>query len=341
MDTPLAPAERALLEAALVKLAGWGLAPEIVALEPTAGRGRADALIRIRLGKRKAFRAVEVKRGLRPGTLGGTLLQLERLGDTALLVADYVTPPLAQELKARGVAFVDAAGNAHLDWPPVFIWVKGERPPECPEAPPVTGRAFRPSGLRVLFALLCDPALADRPYREIAKRAGVAHGTVGWVMAELPEVGHVANVGGRRRLVAPERLLQQWTDAFARTLRPKLLLGRYRAETLDWWTALDPVKYGLTLGGEGAAARLGTVLRPGTLTFYGPRVEPRLVLEQRLKPDPAGNVEFLKRFWPIGDEPPDLAPDVLVYADLVATGDARCLEAAKQLEGGIRARLGQ
>jgi hypothetical protein len=193
----------------------------------------------------------------------------------------------------------------------------------------------------VLFALLCDPALADRPYREIAKRAGVAHGTVGWVMAELPEAGHVANVGGRRRLVAPERLLQQWTDAYARTLRPKLLLGRYRAERLDWWEALDQVKYGLTLGGEGAAARLGTVLRPGTLTFYGPRVEPRLVLEQRLKPDPAGNVEFLKRFWPIGDEPPDLAPDVLVYADLVATGDARCLEAAKQLEGGIRARLGR
>jgi len=341
MDRPPETAERELLEAALGKLAGWGLAPEIVALDPPVEGVHADALIRVQLGKRKVVMAVEVKRGLRPGTLGGTLLQLERLGATALLVADYVTPPLAQELKARGVAFVDAAGNAHLDWPPVLIWVKGERPPERPEAPAVTGRAFQPGGLRVLFALLCDPALVDRPYREIAQRAGVAHGTVGWVMAELPEVGHVAKVGGRRRLVAPERLLQQWTDAFARTLRPKLLLGRYQAESLEWWRALDPVTYGLTLGGEGAAARFTTALRPGTLTFYGPRVEQRLVLERRLKPHAAGNVEFLRRFWTFGDDPPGLAPDVLVYADLVATGDARCLEAARQLEGWIRARLGR
>jgi len=341
MDKHLPAADRTLLDEALAKLAAWGLAAEIVTLEPTLGRGRADALVRIRHAGQEVLYAVEVKRGLRPATLGGVLLQLERLGDTALLVADYVTPPLAQELKTRGVVFIDAAGNAYLDRPPLFIWVKGEKPLTRLEAPRETGRAFRASGLRVLFALLCDPALADRPYREIAQRAGVAHGTVGWVMAEMPKIGYVAQVGGKRRLMQPERLLQQWVDAYARTLRPKLVLGRYRAETLDWWTMLDPLNYGLVLGGEAAAARLTKILRPGTLTFYGPRVEPRLLLDQRLKPDPAGNVEFLKRFWAFENDPPGMAPAVLVYADLIATGDARCLEAAKQLEGGILARLGR
>jgi hypothetical protein len=322
-------------------LAAWGLAAEIITLEPALGRGRAHALVRIRHGGQEVIYAAEVKRGLRPATLGGALLQLERLGDTALLVADYITPPLAQELKTRGVAFIDTAGNAYLDRPPLFIWVKGEKPLMRLETLAETGRAFQASGLRVLFALLCEPALVDRPYREIAKHARVAHGTVGWVMAEMPKIGYVTVVGGKRRLIHPERLLQQWVDAYARTLRPKLLLGRYRAETLDWWATLDPLNYGLVLGGEGAAARLTEILRPGTLTFYGPKPEPRLLLDQRLKPDPAGNVEFLKRFWAFENDPPEIAPTVLVYADLLATGDARCLEAAKQLEGGILARLGR
>ncbi|MGH2396486.1 MAG: type IV toxin-antitoxin system AbiEi family antitoxin [bacterium] len=341
MDKQLPAADRTLLDAALAKLGAWGLVREIVAVEPTIGRGRADALVRIRHGGQEVLYAAEIKRGLRPATLGGALLQLERLGDTALLVADYVTPPLAQELKARGVAFIDAAGNAYLDRPPLFIWVKGEKPLTRFEAPLKTGRAFRPSGLRVLFTLLCEPALVDRPYRDIAKRAGVAHGTVGWVMAEMPQIGHLAVVGGKRRFIQPERLLQHWVDAYARTLRPKLLLGRYRAETLDWWTTLNLLDYGLVLGGEAAAARLTRILRPGTLTFYGAKADPRLLLEQRLKADPVGNVEFLKRFWEFEDDPPGMAPAVLVYADLLATGDARCLEAAKQLEGGILARLGR
>src|SRR3990170_4270570 len=341
MDKHLLAMDRTLLDAALTRLAAWGLAAEIVTLEPMLGRGRVDALVRIRRGGQEILYAVEIKRGLRPATLGGVLLQLERQGDIALLVADHVTPPLAQELKTRGVAFIDAAGNAYLDRPPLFNWVKGEKPLTRLEAPRETGRAFRASGLRVLFTLLCDPALVDRPYREIAQRAGVAHGTVGWVMAEMPKIGYVAQVGGKRRLMQPERLLQQWVDAYARTLRPKLLLGRYRAETLDWWATLDPLNYGLVLGGEAAAARLTKILRPGTLTFYGPKAEPRLLLDRRLKPDPAGNVEFLKRFWAFENDPLEIAPAVLVYADLLATGDARCLEAAKQLEGGILARLGR
>src|SRR4029453_14513586 len=135
------------------------------------------------------------------------------------------------------------------------LGVKGQRPTKH-EAPRQMGRAFQARGLQVIFALLCRPEQVDRPYREIAKLAGVAHGTVGWVMGELPKLGFVAEVAHKRRLVQPERLLQQWVEAYARTLRPKLVLGRFKAEWLDWWETLDPLEYGLTMGGEGAGARL-------------------------------------------------------------------------------------
>lgn len=329
-----------ILLAAMQAAKRHGLEVRLVAAETAKGGRRADAVMDIHYGEHKARYEVETKQGLRPGTLGAVVHQLRHLGPNTMLVTDYVTPNLADELRNREVHFMDAAGNAYLATPDFMVWVKGERPRVAPEAPVGTGRAFTATGLQVLFALLCAPERVVLPYREIAKLAGVAHGTVGWVMAELPRLGFLATVPQHgRRLVNVETLLAQWTEAYARTLRPKMVLGRYRAETLEWATTDNALRYDLALGGEPAAAQLTQHLRPGTATFYGNRIEPRLLLERRLRPDAAGNVEVLRRFWAFTDDKPGLVPTLLVYADLLAIGDARCLEAATLLYGPILDRL--
>ena len=76
-------------------------------------------------------------------------------------------------------------------------------------------------------------------------------------------------IGGRRRLLQCELLLEQWAEAYARTLRPKLTLGRYRTELHRWWIGFDPQQYGLVLGGEPAAERLTRY--PATRNGYGLR----------------------------------------------------------------------
>jgi hypothetical protein len=333
--------ENYLLETIGLAAKHLGIDIDVLQFEPRLGAGQADALVRVRHGGQEILYAAEVKLGLRPATIGAVINQLEHLGQPALLVTDYVTPPLADVLKEKGIAFLDAAGNAYLNHQPLLVWVKGQRPTRELTTPHVPTRTFNPSGLRVLFPLLCNPNWTNRPYREIAQLAGVAHGTVGWVLAELPKLGFMAEVGGKRRLLQPERLLQQWIEAYARTLRPRLLLGRFHTDALDWHTTIDLGKYGLLFGGEPAAARLTHHLRPGTLTFYGPKLEPRLLLDQRLRADPQGNVEILKRFWQFDNEDPLMAPLPLVYADLLAIGDARCLETAKLLHGDIVARFGR
>ena len=312
-----------------------GIPIRVAKIAPEIDGQRIDALVRIGRGKAAVTYAAEVKRGLRPATLGPILHQFDRLKTRPLLVADYVTPPMAKTLKDRGVAFLDAAGNGYIDQPPLFVWVKGERLPEAPVAGPRTGRSFQASGLKVLFALLCHPEWAERPYREIGHLAGVAHGTVGWVMAELPKLGFVVTIDGRRHLLQRELLLRQWVEAYARTLRPKLVLGRYRTVLDQWWTEFDPQQYGLVLGGEPAADRLTRYLRPGTVTVYGAKPEPRFLLDFRMRADARGPVEVLKRFWNFEGEDAALAPVPLVYADLVATGDGRCLETANLLHERI------
>lgn len=318
-----------LLHAALAKLQTLGLAVTLEGQDVLLRKTKADARVRIGYGGREAAYLIELKRGLRQASLGAAIHQLERFGEEGLLVTDHVTPSMAEQLRERRIQFIDAAGNAYLDQPPMLVWIKGEK-----HTGPVgsqTQRAFQASGLQILFALICHPEWVTLPYRELAQRAGVAHGTVGWVMAELPQLGFMTEIHGRRQLIQRERLLQQWAEFYPRVLRPRLPLGRYRAETLDWYETLDPPRYGAVLGGEPAAARITGYLRPGTATFYAERVDPKLVLDLRLRTDPEGNVEFLRKFWTFEAAESPLAPEPLVYADLMASGDGRCIETAKTI----------
>lgn len=340
MDNHEQNREADLLQAALTATRAHGLKWKILVEQPGVRDGdRADARLRLRHGGQEAIYQAKVKHLLRPAMLGAVLARLRQLPEPKLLVTDYVTPPMAERLRERGVQFIDAAGNAFLHQPPLLVWVKGQRPPDMPKAGDVRGRAFRATGLQVLFALLCKPELVDQPYREIAKLARVAHGTVGWVMPELPRMGFIGTLKGHRRLLNGPKLLQQWVEAYARTLRPKLVLERWHADTLDWTAKVDPIRYGLLLGGEPAARRLTRHLRPGTATFYGAKPNRQLMIDQRMRPDPDGNVEILRRFWAFDGETPGQVPDLLVYADLLAIGDARCLETAGEMHDGIVARF--
>jgi hypothetical protein len=341
-------AHQPLLAAALETAHALGLTAEVVQTAPALGRGHADALIRIGRGDREtALYAAEIRRGVRPATLGATLVQLERLGQQALLITDYVTPPLAEALKERRVAFIDAAGNAYLEHAGLLVWVKGHKPAAKTVAPEV-GRAFQPTGLQVLFTLLCNPDAINLPYRELAAMAGVAHGTVGAVIPDLQREGYVADLNGKRgtrRLFQLDRLLAQWVDAYARQLRPRTLIGRYYIPKIEGWRDWPLAQHDALWGGEPAGALLTNYLRPGELTIYAQKLPALLAAQQKLLKEPAPGhtavVEVRRRFWnfPADPEHPGVVPPVLVYADLLATGDARCIETAKMVYDAHVARL--
>jgi len=349
MDHHLQTAERPLLEAALDVARRLGLIAELVQAGPAVGGTRADALVRLGRGHEATLYAVEIKRALRPATLGAALHQLQRFGQQALLVTDYVTPPMADTLRQRHVHFIDGAGNAYIEQPDVFIWVKGNKP-LIPMVPPALGRAFQPTGLRVVFVLLCNPETINRPYRELAAMAGVAHGTVGWVIPDLQRQGFVAqrkDVRGARRMYQIERLLAQWVDAYTRQLRPRTLIGRYYVPTLDGWRDWPVEQYDALWGGEPAGALLTEYLRPGELTIYAEKLPALLAAQKKFlkQPEPghAAAIEIRRRFWYFNAEArhANTVPPVLVYADLLATGDARCIDTAKMIYEADLARLVQ
>jgi len=331
--------EATLLDRAAQALKGHGLAVA-VQKEPRTGRHlRADAWLRVGKGKAHVDYVVEAKRTVTPATLGAAVMQLRHIADAAgrppLLVADYLTPPIADQLRANQQQFADTAGNAYLEGPAFLVYVTGRKPKEGKVTRP--NKTFTATGLKVLFALICDPELADAPHRTIAAAAAVALGAVPAALADLQQLGKLL-VATKRRLNGDKRLLDEWALAYARALRGKTLLATYVAQKFDTWQKweLDPAQ--ARWGGEPAAHLLVQYLRPGVLTIYTEKLPPRLMVEQRLVK--AGRmaqehlVEVRKPFW--GETlrtegRVDTVPPALVYADLLATGDGRCIETAQMV----------
>lgn len=256
-----------------------------------------------------------------------------------LLVAPYLSARLAERCREFGLEYIDAAGNAYLHRPGLTVLVAGQRPSAdqrdaAGPRPGVGGAA----ALRVTFALLCWPALVSAPYREIVRVAGVALGVAGNVLADLEARGYLTSGRrrGRRRLVDPARLLEEWVINYPLKLRPRLHGARFAAGARDWWREVDLTRYGALWGGEVAADHLTGHLKPAIQTVYIPpqvRAEQmmRLVMDYRLRADPEGDLEVLDAFWNFAPDPTwaDLVPPILVYADLVASLDPRNLEVAR------------
>lgn len=294
---------------------------------------RPDYLLTIIVQGREFRYYAEIKTAVTKTNRLLLLMGRERLPHPLLVVARYINPQMAEQLRVDGMEFIDTAGNAFLNQPPLYVFIKGNRLPER-HRDGQTKRAFKAAGLRLIFAFLCNTGLENRTFREIAAAAGVALGTVDWIIRELKELGYLLDMGKEGyRLIKKDILLQRWVTAYPEQLRPRQMLGRYRGER-GWWQRKNMDRLKAQWGGEVAAARMTDYLNPQTITIYttAPELNP-LLIENWLRKDAAGDVEILERFWKPDEQRPDgeLVHPILVYADLLATGDQRNIETARMI----------
>lgn len=298
----------------------------------------------------------EVKKWVQQANFGALVYQVQNLPGRPLLIADYVNRKLAQRLKDAGIQFVDTAGNAYIKQEGLFINIRGNDPltiltVKQRRNPPITmplgvdeairptqqkgtGRAFTPTGLKVVYELILQPNLISRPYREIAEKAGVALGTIGWVLNDLKAQGIVVDRGKDKHLRTLGTLIDAWAEAYPLRLRTKQMVGRFEVEDLLWFKTLDLTDLGAQWGGEIAGAQMTDYLKPAYATIYIRGDVAKFVqatrLTRRARTDQGANVELLRPFW-LQDGPGDMVHPLVVYADLIATGDPRNLETARMI----------
>lgn len=312
-----------------------------VGVEIERGNGHYDARMVFEIdGERYAF-DVEAKRQVNVAT-AASIAQDRDEEDLRqfIFLTEYVQPSVAEALKMRRVNYADTAGNCHIERSSLFIHVEGRRRPRSKEVDPV--RAFKGEGLKVIFTLLLQPELVSRPYRDLATLSGASHGVVQYTVKDLERLGFVVRLNQtERRLLNVPGLLDRWATAYAEHLRPKHVMGTFRfslEDRLRDWHGIDLNPEHERWGSEPAAAIATGYLKPARLTIYSRRTRPDIMERLRVVPDKDGTVEVVRTFWPLLLEEnlearfiDAVVPDILTYADLIATGDPRNAELASMI----------
>lgn len=272
------------------------------------------------------------------------ILQLKALGGDAIIFADWVPEPVAEEFRKAGVFFADAQGNIFIRKPPqVVVYIRGNKPERPPKAEP--GRLIEAGGLKVVHYLLTHTEAAREPLRTIAERAGVGLATAHAVTRELERRQWLLPAaGGKRRLGDLKGLVELFVRGYALKLRPACVLGRYRhqkrapQEIVDAFVRrLAGTTAAWAVTGGMAARQLTQYLEPDAVElFVDDQAMAELRAEPMLRDDTNGNVTILRLFGTaaIADKPQTpwpAATPLLVYAELLEAGGAREVETAEMI----------
>jgi hypothetical protein len=255
-----------------------------------------------------------------------------------LLLAPYVGRPLGEFLRGAGVNYLDRAGNCFLRLGRDHVaQVEGRR--ATPAA--LQAKGVRAAGVKVLFALLADIDLLERPLRTIARAADANPQTALDAVRRLARLGAVAAQRTHRIWLPGGRRIafDTWIGDYGTVLRPALYAGRYRTadrtpEELDARVAgrIGP-KFHLWYGGVAAGHRVLPHYRGRDTVFHVDAQPAAVARELRALPDPDGPVHLLRLPCPPAKEglTADTVHPLLVYAEMLQAADGRAAQTAQTL----------
>lgn len=289
-----------------------------------------DGQLTLVLDKERIKFNTEVKRELRNLP---QILEFNKQFDPFILVAGRLFPKMKEELRRNNVAYLEANGNFYLKRGQK--WFQIDNNPPLPVEQDYRNRAFTKTGLKVVFEFLQDETLINQPYRQIAAYTQTAVGNITNIIKGLKQDGFLLQLTKFEvKLTRKDDLIRKWAAAYNDKLKPALKVGTFRLLKEEQYATWDTLKLNTEKtwwGGEPAGDLLTNYLRPAHFILYTTETRPELMKNYRLVPDDDGRVQVFKKFWKYTTDKAPTVPPLLVYADLVNTGDPRCLETAQKV----------
>ena len=260
----------------------------------------------------------------------------KRIDLPIIIISNYIALEVADEFKQNGINYLDGSGNSFIRNAELLVFISGQKTLN----PILTNqaRAFRESGIRLIFILLCNPDIIQLPNRRLSELSGISVGSVSNVLTELESLNFVLKVRGGRRLKNLKLLLDRWIISYFDVLRPRLAIKRmdfeFAGDYIIWQNLPTQNSKGRVLwGGETAAALKTKNLSPKYFTLYTDQNWQEFARDLRLIPNESGNFEILEIFWKDSDvgNIPGLVPELLIYADLVGSGVERNIQIANEI----------
>ena len=187
---------------------------------------------------------------------------------------------------------------------------------------------MRKSELLVGFYLLQDKANSHKNIRQIAADLSLSIGSVHNALRQMQDNGFLIEIDGRRVLRKRSMLIDRWARAYP-SFRQKNLIARFsflNQQIRQQWADIR-LPHTLSWGGEPAAALLDGYIRPQIWDIYTADNANTMIATARMIPSAQGEIYVYKRFWQS-----EGTPILIIYADLLATGDDRCRETAERIK---------
>ncbi|SFB80858.1 hypothetical protein SAMN04487891_102455 [Flagellimonas taeanensis] len=258
-----------------------------------------------------------------------------------LVAARYITPTAKDMLRAERINYMDSFGNAYFNLPGLRVYL--ERHNATPYVKP-SSKVFTQAGGQLIYHFLQNPDLVNETQRYLAHISMISLGSVSKVMQGLSEHGYIFHEGENKRyqLLGYKELLDRWVPLVNEKILPSFLLGTYSFSgdlQSDWKNQfLRPQVF---WSGEPAAALLTHDFFPQKFSMFTTFREKRDILQTlKLVPDPNGNVTLYAPFWMDTNNMEALfnrmnyknvVHPVLIYAELVYSGEPRNLEMAQNI----------
>lgn len=306
----------------------WELLPE----------KKVDGRIILNIGNQKEAFHIECKKELRTHQLQ-QLIDLNGQFNPVMLIAIHLFPKIKEELRKNNIAYLEANGNIFLKNKRAYVWIDVNEP--LANKLDTGNRAFTKTGLKVVFQFLINETWIQKPYRETGAKLETGIGNITNIIKGLKKQGYLLPTKKNKYILhKKDELIDKWAKSYDVNLKPNILVGTFRflnEETFTDWKEVNLRKGKTCWGGEPAADFLTNYLRPGELTLYTTETRNELIKNYKLIPDDKGNIKVFEKFWK--DENTNLkvenkdniAPPLLVYADLMNTNDRRCAETAQKI----------
>jgi hypothetical protein len=270
-------------------------------------------------------------------TQGNKGIVLQQLKDASreenlpvLLITKYIPSAIAKSFVEEGINYIDAAGNCNIQQNSILLIVEVKKIERLPKTN--QPRAFQEAGIKLIYCLLVNPDNINKSFRELSELSQISLGSVSTIIQELVDSKFLLKTKNKKVLKNKIDLLKRWVVAYNDVLRPKLFVKRMnfmnKSEYSNWSSLNLSSVSGKTLwGGECAAAIMTQNLTPANFTIYTDATWQSAGKSLKLIPDDNGKIEILRLFYD-AEEGNTVSP-LLIYANLMGSGDSRNIETAE------------
>lgn len=270
-------------------------------------------------------------------TQGNKSIMLQQLKDASreenlpvLLITKYIPSAIVKSFVEEGINYIDAAGNCNIQQNSLLLIIEGKKIERLPKTN--QPRAFQEAGIKLIYCLLVNSDNINKSFRELSELSKISLGSVSTIIQELVDSKFLLKTKNKKVLKNKMDLLKRWVIAYNDVLRPKLFMKRMnfinKSEYSNWSNLnLFSISEKTLWGGECAASIITQNLTPANYTIYTNATWQSVGKPLKLIPDDNGKVEILRLFYEA--EKGNTISPLLIYADLMGSGDSRNIETAE------------